>query len=77
MQRQVAEVGDETPVHRRDGDAAVQKLSRLAYRTGFESDDAAYAELLEILIAAMTSTAGAPPELAQPERSVELVRNHP
>ena len=49
-----------------DGDPAAQKLSQPAYRTRFESDDAAYAELLEILIAAITSTAGAAAELAQP-----------
>ena len=49
-----------------DGDAAAQKLSNPAYRSRFESDDAAYAELLEILIAAITSTAVVAPELAQP-----------
>jgi hypothetical protein len=48
-----------------DGEAAAQKLSTTDYRSRFESDDSKYAELLEILIAALTSTAtGAKPAVS-------------
>ena len=42
-----------------DGNADAQKLSKSAYRSRFEVDDAAYAELLDILNTALTSTATA------------------